>query len=122
MRIPWFSHVRFILLLAAIGQMSVASEEQDEAISKYRDRSKLFDFTKKEFKCLWRCEVNESDLSTQLNTAFTEGIKVISLTFAFLYPQKVDEQCVNQTLNESIGGNAKQRKYSSWHLFLIDRK
>lgn len=43
MRIPWFSHVRFILCLAAIVQMSVASEEQDKAVSNYRDRSKLYD-------------------------------------------------------------------------------
>ena len=70
-----------------------------------------------------RCEVDESDLSTRLNTAFTEGNKVISLRFTISYPKKVNEQCVNQTLNESIGGDAKQRNHSSpWQLLLIDRK
>ena len=122
MRIPWFSHASFILLLAAIGLISVASEEQDKTVSNYRDRSKVYDFSKKELKCLWRCEVDESDLSTRLNAAFTEGNKVISLRFTISYPKKVHEQCVNQTLNESIRGNATQWNYSSWELHLIDRK
>ena len=122
MRIPWFSHASFILPLAAIGQISVASEEQDKTVSNYRDRWKVYDFSKKEIKCLWRCEVDESDLSTRLNLAFTEGNKVISLRFTISYPKKVHEQCVNQTLNESIRGNATQWNYSSWELHLIDRK
>ena len=50
MRIPWFSHASFILLLATIGLISVASEEQDKTVSNYRDRSKVYDFSKKEFK------------------------------------------------------------------------
>ena len=122
MSIPWFSHASFILLLAAIGQISVASEEQDKTVSNYRDRLKLYDFSKKEFKCLWRCEVDESDLSTRLNKALTEGNKVISLRFTISYPKTVNEQCVNQTLNELIGGNATQWNYSFWELYLIDRK
>ena len=131
MRIPRFSHVCFVLFLAAIGQILVASEKQDKTVSRsaasgdesdHRNRWRFHVFSKKEFKCLWRCEVNESDLSTRLNTAFTEGNKLISFIFAFPYPKKVDEKCVNLTLDKSIGGNDKQWNYSSWQIFLIDRK
>ena len=76
---PWSSRVCFALRLAAIGQILVASEKQDKTVSNYRDRSKLYDLSKREFKCLWRCQVNELDLNTRLNTAFTEGNKLISL-------------------------------------------
>lgn len=122
LRMPWFSHVCFVLLLAAIGQILVASEKQDKAVSRYRNRSRFHDFSKKEFKSLWRCEVNESYLSNWLNTAFTEGNKLISLTFKISYPKKVDEKYVNQTLNKSIEGNVKLWNHSYWQMFLIDRK
>ena len=95
----------FILLLAAIGQTPVASEEQDKTVFNYRDRSKVMISVRKNSS--ERCEVDESDLSTRLNAAFTEGNKVISLRFTISYPKKVNQQCVNQILNESIGGNAK---------------
>ena len=34
MRIPRFSHVCFVLFLAAIGQILVASEKQDKTVSR----------------------------------------------------------------------------------------
>lgn len=122
MRMPWSSHLCCVLFLAAIGQILAATEMQDKTVSYSHDRSRLYDFSKKEFKCLWRCEVNESDLRNKVNTAFTEGNKLISLTIKFSYPKKVDEKCMSQTSNNSIGGDTKQWNYSFWQIFLIDRK
>ena len=42
LRMPWFSRVCFVLFLAAIGQILVASGKQDKTVSNYRDRSKLY--------------------------------------------------------------------------------
>jgi len=114
-RMPCFSRACLALFLAAIGEILAASEKQVRTVSSYRDRSKLYDFSKEEFNCLWRCEV-ESDLSTWLNKAFTEGNKLISFTFKFSYPKKADEQC------KSVGRNAKRWNYSSWEIFLKDRE
>lgn len=122
MRMPWSSHLCCVLFLAAIGQILTATEMQDKTVSYSHNRSRLYDFSKKEFKCLWRYEVHDSDLRNKVNTAFTEGNKLISLTIKFSYPKKVDEKCLSQTSNNSIGGNTKQWNYSFWQIFLIDRK
>ena len=42
LRMPWFSRVCFVLFLAGIGQILVASGKQDKTVSNYRDRSKLY--------------------------------------------------------------------------------
>ena len=77
-----------------------------EVVLSLSNGTALNGFSEQGFECVWRWEVNESDLNESLNTAFTAG-KILIIQ-SFYYPEKVDKNCVNQMLHNSSGEEKEQ--------------
>ncbi|KAL9964370.1 hypothetical protein ACROYT_G028001 [Oculina patagonica] len=92
----------------------------NETVWSSSNRTTLNGFSEQEIKCGWRCEVNVSDLSTSIKTAFSTGKIVIYLRFDYL--KKVDKKCVNQLLNNSSREESERRNSVYWKIWLVNNK
>ncbi len=119
---PWSFQLYFALLIAAFCKTAKATKVT-EMVSSSSNGTTLNGFRDQGFKCVWRCEVDKSDLYNRIKTAFNEGKILINLRFDCL--KKVDKKCAHEILrNSSEEGTFKSwsLSYTDWQIWLVNNK